>query len=493
MYPGMHNLYSRDWTSDDQPAEPPLGEWSGERERYSGKPPLRVPLPIRIGSADCIANGEKPGLAIVERSALCARVSPDACYAAAQLFLDKTDVLSCVFAKISVDIINTAYASVMDAADEVQAFLGPDAVVTPFEQANDLTPAGVVAIINDTALMWITGTTNFNQLAVQAFYFGFGPINQGFYSASGIYESAALSIGGQLGAVGGGVVSRVVLMGHSFGGAVAMVLATKMKLAGPSTRQVEVLTFGAPKPGDRRLHDIIANVRQNHYVNQEDPIPLMPPEGLTLAALWNLVPDFLVGTWGTFVRPPNLQMIFPDGRITDVAAEDLPDGTIYALGLLISQGLDAPAFKDHATDWYSYYLCNACKCVPRPCVPPPDVVATQYRMIINFTWVPFLLPMVSRTIDGIVTQIDIDHWDWIGGGDGVPFEVVSFAVPPFKPTDAIIHMVELGVPGMPFGIYDFALPDLWWRGGTFGPLEKVFDSSTNDPQIVSVIIEKLDP
>jgi len=437
------------WTSDERDSDTALGEYSGPHQKYGGKPPVRVPLPILVGDADCIANGERPGLPIITNiSADCAPISPPPCYAASDLFLDKTDVLNCIFAKISVDIINTAYTSVLAAADEVQTFLGPDAVVTPFDQPSDVVPAGVIAIIDDTALVWITGTTNFNQLAVQAFYFGYGPINQGFYSASGIYEHAAIAIGNELVSAGGGTVGRVVLMGHSFGGAVCMVLAAKMTLAGPDTRQVEILTFGAPKPGDQRLHNIIADIRQNHYANERDPIPFMPPVGITLAALVVLVGPVLAATWRSFVGPPHVQVVTQDGKIEDTAADLRPDDSLYILGQVMAQTLQTPKFRDHATDWYSYYLCNACSCVPRPCVKPgEDRIAFDLEidaLEVVYDGMPTIFTYSSKSNDNGLTD-----WYW---REGPIVRAVIQTTEPYPSVYEDVNLYFLGGPDIEHGV-----------------------------------------
>lgn len=372
FYPGLHQLGSRDWTSDERVPEPLLGEYWGDRKWYRGDAPARRPLPVLVGSPDCIKNGDEPGLPIVlDRSAFCGQILPPACYSPESEILHLTNPLDCVFGKNSADIINLAYTDLPAAAAAVEAILGPTAVVSTFSQPGPFVPAGVIALIGTTAVVWLTGTTTFEQAAAQALYFGFGLVNLGLYSSSGLYEAAAFVISDQLTAASGAGATRVVLCGHSFGGAVCMVLAAKMRLANPA-RDVEILTLGAPAPGDERLIDLIDTMIQMHYCNERDPIPLLPPSGVEFAFLFPIIGALLALSWNAFARPPRVRMITQDGTFTTVLTDNVPDDLITIAATAIAAAQDVPIFKHHGVDWYAYYLCLGCPCVPRPCVPPDD-------------------------------------------------------------------------------------------------------------------------
>lgn len=321
-----------------------------------------------------MANGEKPGLPIIpDVSPFCAKILPDACYAVEEEIFAKTNILDCVFGKFTADVIDTAYTDLPAAEVMVSEYLGPLAVGTSFAQPDATVPAGVYATIGDTFALWLTGTTTFQQLALQIFYAGTGPINQGLYSTSNFYEHAANVITAIMSAAGAGTAERVVLCGHSYGGALCLVIAAKMRLANPFVN-VELLTLGAPMAGDVRLHDLIAVLFQKHYANERDPVPYMPPRGILFAALVPFIGPTLVAIWPRFVRAPKVVTITEDGRFIDERTEDLPDDLITIATLAIAAGLDAPRFKNHGTDWYSYYLCKACSCVARPCIEPPAPV-----------------------------------------------------------------------------------------------------------------------
>lgn len=412
FYPGVHNLGSRIWVSDDRGAEPDLGEWSGAQQFYRGDPPARLPLPVVVGDGACIEGGERPGLPIIpNRSAFCGRILPDACYLAEDELLAKTNVLDCQFAKFTADVISKAYTNLAAAEAIVATYLGPLATVSSFPQPNPLIPAGVIAVQGNTAVLWLTGTSDFNQLAVQSLYFGTGPVNQGLYSVSAFYEAAAFAIADALTAAGAFGALRIVLTGHSYGGAVCVVLAAKIRIANPA-RTVEMLTIGAPQAGDQRLVDLVEPLRQMHYANERDPIPFLPPRGLTFAAFIPFIGPALALLWPKFARLPNVRTVTIDGRFIDERIADLPDDLISTAVLAIAAAVTVPRFTAHKADWYGYYLCLACPCVPRPCVEPQRDIGFRlglknfsYRFegvdVANFCYPPLPAPAILYALNGL--------------------------------------------------------------------------------------------
>jgi len=58
FFPGLHQLGSRNWTTDERDPWPDLGEAQGRQRWVTGKFPVARPDPILLGSADCIAGGD---------------------------------------------------------------------------------------------------------------------------------------------------------------------------------------------------------------------------------------------------------------------------------------------------------------------------------------------------------------------------------------------------------------------------------------------------
>lgn len=383
FYPGSHNLGSRNWTSDEREPPPLLGEYDGSKSIYSGEPPAKRTLPVSVGDPDCIANGERPGLPIISPvSARCARILPPPCYGVRTELEDSLDVLDCTFAKKCADIIKLAYEDLGDAEAAVAAFLSPDAEIRSFPEIPDLFPATVIAKIADTVVVWQNGTTNNEQLAVQSLYFLTGPINQGPYSASRLYEQAALLLADKINECGWGDIPHLILTGHSYGGAVVQVLAAKMIAADPD-REVDLLTLAAPQPGDARLQALIAPLRQTHYINEGDPIPFLPPNGVTIGALWPFLGPILRFIWPEFVGPRHRLVLRADGTMSEVQIDDIDNTLSYSLGLLIAQVRAVPRFTKHKVEQYAFQICRACSCVPRPCDDPLTPAIGMTVAIVN--------------------------------------------------------------------------------------------------------------
>lgn len=97
-----------------------------------------------------------------------------------------------------------------------------------------------------------------------------GGVEMGFY----------LGLRGMLRVLQPGLIKNkpVIVVGHSLGGGRAHIFAALLVKAGFT---VQVITFGAPRPGDATLKDILAPYSVNSYKNGNDfvtdvPIPIHP-------------------------------------------------------------------------------------------------------------------------------------------------------------------------------------------------------------------------
>lgn len=75
----------------------------------------------------------------------------------------------------------------------------------------------------------------------------------------------------------------IVVAGHSFGGALAGLVARQLRDAEP-TRLVTCVTYGSPKFAGPLFWAPGNSVNYFHLQNIEDPIPIFPPSGIWLAA-----------------------------------------------------------------------------------------------------------------------------------------------------------------------------------------------------------------
>ncbi|MFE3071314.1 lipase family protein [Streptomyces sp. NPDC059247] len=109
-----------------------------------------------------------------------------------------------------------------------------------------------------------------------------GPARTGYvhYGFAEALESVFPELRGTHAELGGGGRS-VWFTGHSLGGALAMLAATRMYLEDPRLRADGVVTFGQPRTCDRLLAaacDKGFKGRLYRFVNNNDIVPQLPPE-----------------------------------------------------------------------------------------------------------------------------------------------------------------------------------------------------------------------
>ncbi len=411
-YPGVHNLGSRDWVSDNGYEDAPLGEWAGARGVYNGDPPELIPLPLLVGDKDCVKMGENPDLpGDVDKCEREGILMPRECYDARELAEKKTNVWDCAFAYKMARILSTQYAGLSAAAGALSLFFEEEADVTPFPQETDAYPNCIVSVKDNHCMVLITGTTNFQQLALQMLHFGLGARNQGEYSTSDLYESAAIVMATRINLAGGGDCTRFTLIGHSYGAAIAIVLAAKIRVA-DNTKRVELLTFGCPKPGDERLAFLIRTMKQTNWVNEGDPIPYMPPEGVSLIELSFAVPLLLFGQWAAYRRPASVVVLGDDGSMEHTLTARINGGVLASAAVTIAAGGEPEPFQTHFMSTYVTRLRRGCKhlCEPQP--------ASRYKV----TMTNLLCTIISESelVPEIIfyCEYDPDEEKWFHPYDG---------------------------------------------------------------------------
>lgn len=295
------------------------------------------------------------------------------------------NVNDCLFANRSAKLIGVLYSSFPLAEAAAAALCGPGTVTSSAGGDAAAFPQACSAARDGTLVLWLAGTTTFQQLSLQAFYFGSGVTNQGLFSCNSLYNTAALNVLDFLAAQGADAATRIVLVGHSYGGAVCMVIAARLLIANPS-RKVELLTFGAPKAGDDRLIELTDPLTQIHYANENDPVPFFPPTGMLIAFLLPVVGIPLAFAWTQFARAKRVKVIAADGTVSDFDPNTQPETLLQTAALAIAAVTSPPAFRDHDVNWYGFYLCLGCTCVPRPCTPPPPPALNYKLGIRNFSY-----------------------------------------------------------------------------------------------------------
>ena len=320
-YPGFHNFVSRIWTAGDDQTQTALGEVLGSDHPFTpGTLDVAPPPPaLLLGSADCVRLGERYPLPVIARTFF--QGFDSRCWGNAPPILpDVTsrDVLT-NYALVS-DLL---YTNPTAAATLLEGLLGPGAVVTTYPNDATLFPGCLIGDNGKYAVVVISGTSNFQQLAMQILYAGGGPVDYGIYGTNPIWEAAWLVIHTRIVDAGIPADRPILIVGHSYGGAVATLLAVRYNQGNPD-RGMALITYGAPRPGDQRVSDLVTPVRQTRLENVGDYAASVPPSAPYLIPFLGILGLEEYGRWLRWQPGPGRVQLAEDGSLTPGPASETP-------------------------------------------------------------------------------------------------------------------------------------------------------------------------
>lgn len=316
-YAGWHNLGSRDWTSDERDVEPALGEYSGARSYSTGF--LAVPAPPAglVGSANCLAEGERFPLPVVPDFHLvagfdsrCYTVAPDPGPPATPNVQSREFQIQMA---VAMDLLSTDPAQ---AVTFLEGIYGPDAVVTIVDVNGGLLPASIIVKLPTQSIVLVGPTTSNTQLAWQAIYVANPVINVGPFGTSPFWWAASFAVGQRIQTAGVDPDKPITLVGYSYGGAVATTLAARYHIGKPD-RIINLLTFGMPRPGNQQLIDSLEGINQVHLVNDNDPVGSLPPQPGELLPVNLGAASWMFSQYLPWQKPRGTVVLFPDGSTQD--------------------------------------------------------------------------------------------------------------------------------------------------------------------------------
>ena len=354
-FDGLHNFGSANWRRGTDEIEPALGEPLTQRQRWTRSEPLPVfPLPLLIGDRPCIRGGDT----YASRAAASAVFNGFlvGCWRAvhSDIPVSMSDIpLSRRSTLIShANILNLLYSDPAAATAAAIALLGPGTVVTVDGSGTaDLSPVTLIATHGDLTLVFVTGTTNNQQLALQAMFSLIPPSSMAGYGTNPLWQAAAGVINDRIQAAGVPVTNQIRFVGHSYGAAASTLLAAQYHRFIPG-RVVELLTFGMPKPGDSRLRDLLEGIPSVNVVNSTDPVPSMPPSLTWLFPFIPIVEGSILDAWSQYVPPPNQFILAEEGVLTP--STDATFSTLQ-LALLVADAVAStppPLFPSHGMGQY---------------------------------------------------------------------------------------------------------------------------------------------
>jgi len=358
-YPRFSNLGSCNWRKGNDEEDTPLGEPLAERQLWTRSDPLPLyPSPIQIGTNDCIANGEvdpsptDPSLFFSGFNRDCWQgLSGPIPETLNDLALD-TRLTQFRIASINEQL----YLDQATATALAVELLGPDTVVSiqDFDSSGPW-PTSLIADNGFIQMVVLTGTENYQQFALQGMYSLIAPENLNGYGSNPIWITAANVINIRVATAGLDPSRPILIVGHSYGGAVAANLAILYSRFQPG-RDVRIVTFGMPKPGDQRMIDLLQAVPGFHFANMGDPIPSLPPSADFLFPFLNPEINAVLGAWAQYKQPHARLVIDAAGNVnpSTVATFSITDLADFVFSALL--GVPIPPQVAHEMTSYRFRL-----------------------------------------------------------------------------------------------------------------------------------------
>ena len=245
-----------------------------------------------------------------------------------------------------IEIIAYSYISWRNAAARAQYHWPAltDGIFT--ENTASVVPGAWYAITDDTLMIFVSGSSTNQQLALQAASSFAGPVTCGPVKTSSFWCSAYQYLWTQLFARHFPARPYVICAGHSYGGVMAAIFAAQIKAASPD-KDVSLITYGSPCPGDAAFSDALRNVKSVHLVNRGDPVAAIPPGPRQLGLVSLLLTGVQLVAWSQWTPLHNRTAVFTDGtyRHTNDIAVTL--GVLQELVITLAAGGVPAPFAAH--------------------------------------------------------------------------------------------------------------------------------------------------
>jgi len=283
-----------------------LGEQVDTAQDWNnGALPALIPLPRVAGSIACINNGEL--LAQAADPATLIDGFPAACFQALGnnlTFAMASSFERCDTQKLWAAVIEWLYDFLVeDIVEILETWLGDDVTITAHPGLGSM-PAVITVIHAEFTLAAVEGTTNFQQIALQAFDLFQAPQNYGQFSTASLWYNASQWIHEFLVDDGMQPGTPVFLTGHSYGACAMLILAARYRAWAPE-RVIRYLTYGAPKVGDARLHALLETVEGINLANDDDLVTVLPPDRSTLWPVEVFLGMPFLFVYTNWIRQPN--------------------------------------------------------------------------------------------------------------------------------------------------------------------------------------------
>lgn len=318
-FPGPTALTSQRWWDKNFVIEqPPIGEALTTYQGWdNGAPPIMRPLPQTVGDPGCIQDGElfEQGLAFDDPARF--RGWPKQCFVTSPLndWGWVADVYNaCVQSWWADRVIQLSDQNIGPLTGALLAKL-PGSDVT-FWSDQYLFPRCMTVVHPQYCVVQIAETQNAAQALVQVILGADPPTDMGGMSSCALWYVQAQICLIRLSLLGAGETTPILCVGYSYGGAAAMVAAAIVRLAHPS-RVIRYLTFGAPRPGDERLQELLGlPTRGVALANNDDAITAIPPGLESIIPLQAVMGDQL-RNWVKWKPSRETWTMLPTGQVLE--------------------------------------------------------------------------------------------------------------------------------------------------------------------------------
>lgn len=441
FYPGFHNLASREWNDANWTHDVRLGEVvDAKHTYYRGDPPAVGVIARAVGSRECLQHGETDANG-VDAANLIEGFVP-ACMND-EAWARVSSYTNCTTRRVYASLIVQLYAFDDDGihqtvADWIGDVLTPEEYSVVIRHHAGVMP-GIISIVTAGWTVFILdGTSNFQEIALQAFAFAMPPQNFGIVGTAGLWYAASTYVLNHMQTDGMATDSRVMCVGHSYGGAAALVAAARLRHAAPE-RDIRYLTLGSPKIGNDHLVELVKRCRGWNLANTDDLITLLPPDALELLPILPLLAWPLMTNWGFWKRPPAQVFMDENGALFTRTAPLLDTQTLLSMAESAFRGDTISPIGGHRSAEYLRRIERQCPDAQWPINAPtskliwmPEAVLTMTAKrppsrdgALVFTYAPIPVPGDScadagelpadTTYTGEVTGSVGDWWS-------VPFE-----------------------------------------------------------------------
>lgn len=203
----------------------------------------------------------------------------------------------------------------------------------------------------------MAGTTNFQQFALQGFYGSLGPTPVSRFYSNRFWWDQAEEVKAIFKDFAGPHRNHTFLAGHSYGGAVAGLIAASETTV-TNRDDYSLLTMGAPRLGNGQVYRYLSPTESVLLQNEGDPVPSFPPSYPSLSDLQAIVNPFAYFMLQRWAPPPMQTVLRADGS-TYVSNEwNGGDVTAASMATVIRDRSVFPTFDLHKIEYYTARTCD---------------------------------------------------------------------------------------------------------------------------------------